>query len=282
MDVRIGRAGSGLVDRLHLLPRFSAAAAEANRRLADEYGARMGVPAAALIGRTRPHTLRTFLRTPIPLSALGGFLLAVLLTSLRLPAYLALPLGYAGVTALGYGVLCAAGERGMAMGARAVTYREGVWRDADEALGAIAPPLYHGWTHLAGRRGVLRLHNSLAIAAGYLRARELGDGYRVYHFNDLERSVAAGRALSGWSELEQRVAAETRGPLGWLREWTKYQFLGHSRNAYVLGGLLAGRALCIAEETQADPWLYLRHVGHGLSMNAAEAEVRRGGAEALY
>lgn len=257
-----------------LLPRFSAIAEEANRRLAEEYSQRIGVPSSFLIARTRPHTLRTFLRTPIPLSALGGLIFAVFLVGLQLPALIALPLGYVCAVTLGYVTLRLAGEKGMAMGARAVTYTESDWQSVDEAVRAIGPALFHGWTHLAGRRGMLHLHNSLAIAAAYLRAHEDGNEYRVYHFRDLDRSVQAGRAMAGWSELERAVEAETRGPIGWLREWTKYQYLGHSRNAYVLGGLLAGRAIAVAEETGADPWRYLRSIAEGTGLAAAEIGLR--------
>ena len=258
-----------------LRPSFSEEATEANRRLADEYGRRMGVAADVLLRATRPHALVTFLITPIPLSVAGGILCGLFFVSLRLPLLIALPLGYAAVVSLGYSILHLAGERGMAMGARAVTYMEGDWRTAEDAVRAIGPSLYHGWTHLAGRRGMLRLHNSLAVAAGWLRAQEIGEEYRVFHFRELARTVEAGRALGGWARLEREVERETRGPLGWLREWTKYQFLGHSRNAYVLGGIIAGRALAIASETGADPWRYLSSIAHGLSMAAAEADLLR-------
>lgn len=259
--------------RPRLAGAFSPRAEEANRRLAAEYEQRMGVPASLLLPRTRPHTLAVFLTTPIPLSVAGGLLLGLVLASAHVFLLLALPLGYVLAALLGYLVLCLAGDRGMAMGARGVTYVEANWSDEDAVARAMAPSLYHGWTHLAGRRGLVRLHNSLAIAAAYVRAREDGDEYRVALFRELSRCVEAGYSLGGWTELEQRVGAETRGPIGWLREWTKYQFLGHSRNAYVLGGLLAGRAFRLAADTGADPWIYLRAVGEGQSMDSAERKM---------
>ncbi|MGI8554087.1 MAG: hypothetical protein ACR2PL_25375, partial [Dehalococcoidia bacterium] len=214
------------------------------------------------------------LRTPIPLSVVGGLLLTLAFVWLHLPVLLAVPLGYLTAVLLGYGTLRLAGDQGMAMGAQAVSYREGRWQNAEEAARALAPYLYHGWTHLAGRRGLVRLHNSLAVATAYVRAREQGDVYHVSHFPALQKTVEAGYQVSDWRDLERAVNAETRGPLGWLREWTKYQYLGHSRNAYVLGGLLAGRAVRLAKETGADPWSYLRAVAGGQGMAAAEQQMR--------